>query len=100
MRPLREEGPSGPAADAAADLAGREIADVHKASRGTYGALRVTAELRYARNIVVGHNAVESIMPELGSEGWRANASDQVDDQSWRSDDRYPGPPDDQDDRD
>ena len=51
-------------------LAG-EIAEVHKASGGTYGALRVTAELRYGRNIVVGHNAVESIMRELGSRGCR-----------------------------
>ncbi|MGZ6589804.1 MAG: IS3 family transposase [Solirubrobacteraceae bacterium] len=49
-------------------LAG-EIADVHKASAGTYGALRVTAELRYGRNIVVGHNAVEAIMRELGIKG-------------------------------
>lgn len=49
-------------------LAG-EIADVHKASGGTYGALRVTAELRYGREIVVGHNAVESIMRELGIKG-------------------------------
>lgn len=46
-------------------LAG-EIPDVHKASGGTYGALRVTAELRYGRDIGVGHNAVESIMRELG----------------------------------
>ena len=49
-------------------LAG-EIADVHKASGGTYGALRVTAELRYGRNIVAGHNAVASIMRELGIKG-------------------------------
>lgn len=33
-------------------LAG-EIADVHKASGGTYGYQRVTAELRYGREIVV-----------------------------------------------
>lgn len=49
-------------------LAG-EIADVHKASGGTYGALRVTAELRHGREIVVGHNAVESIMRQLGLKG-------------------------------
>ena len=49
-------------------LAG-EIAAVHRASSGTYGALRVTAELRYGRNIIVGHNAVESIMRELGIKG-------------------------------
>ncbi len=49
-------------------LAG-EIVDVHKASRGTYGALRVTAELRYGREIIVGHNAVEAIMRELGIKG-------------------------------
>lgn len=46
-----------------------EIADVHKASSGTYGALRVTAELRHARRIIVGHNAVESIMRQLGIKG-------------------------------
>lgn len=45
-------------------LAG-EIADVHKASGGSYGAHRVTAELRHGREIIVGHNAVESIMREL-----------------------------------
>jgi transposase InsO family protein len=49
-------------------LAG-EIADIHKASGGTYGALRVTAELRHGRSIVAGHNAVESIMRELGIKG-------------------------------
>ena len=49
-------------------LAG-EIVDVHKASGGTYGSLRVTAELRYGREVVVGHNAVEAIMRELGIKG-------------------------------
>jgi putative transposase len=49
-------------------LAG-EIADVHKASGGTYGALRVTAELRHGRDIVVGHNAVGAIMHQLGLKG-------------------------------
>lgn len=46
-------------------LAG-EIAAVHEASGGTYCAHRVTAELKYGRNIQVGHNAVELIMRELG----------------------------------
>jgi len=49
-------------------LAG-EIADVHKASGGTYGAMRVTAELLRGREITVGHNAVASIMAELGIKG-------------------------------
>jgi putative transposase len=49
-------------------LAG-EIADVHKASGGTYGAHRVTAELKYGRGIQVGHNAVELIMRQLGIKG-------------------------------
>jgi len=49
-------------------LAG-EIAEVHKASGGTYGALRVTAELKYGRGIRVGHNAVSLIMRELGIKG-------------------------------
>ena len=49
-------------------LAG-EIADVHKASGGAYGEMRVTAELRYGRDIVVGHNAVGQIMREFGVKG-------------------------------
>ena len=49
-------------------LAG-EIADVHKASGGTYGALRVTAELKYGRDIRVGHGAVAQIMREIGIKG-------------------------------
>lgn len=49
-------------------LAG-EIADVHKASGGTYGANRVQAELRYGRGIRAGHNAIELIMRELGIRG-------------------------------
>ena len=50
-------------------LLAAEIADVHEASAGNYGALRVTAELRHGCEIVVGHNAVESIMRELGIKG-------------------------------
>jgi putative transposase len=49
-------------------LAG-EIATVHKDSGGTYGALRVTAELRYGRGIHVGHNQVELLMKRLGIHG-------------------------------
>jgi putative transposase len=49
-------------------LAG-EIADVHKASGGTYGANRVTAELRFGRDVHVGHNAVKDIMRQLGIKG-------------------------------
>jgi Integrase core domain/HTH-like domain len=49
-------------------LAG-EIADVHKASGGTYGYMRVTAELRHGREIVVGHNTVGKIMGEPGIKG-------------------------------
>jgi putative transposase len=52
----------------ARDLAG-EIAHVHKDSGATYGALRVTAELRYGRGIVVGHNQVSLIMSRLGLHG-------------------------------
>ncbi len=49
-------------------LAG-EIADVHRASGGTYGKLRVTAELRYGRDIRISHNSVALIMRELGLKG-------------------------------
>jgi putative transposase len=46
-----------------------EIVDVHKASGGTYGIRRVTAELTFGRDIAVSHSAVESIMRELGIRG-------------------------------
>ena len=46
-----------------------EIADVHKASGGTYGANRVTAELKYGRDISVGHHAVKLIMRQLSDQG-------------------------------
>ncbi len=49
-------------------LAG-EITAVHRNSGGVYGAHRVTAELRYGRQIIVGHNAVAQIMSELGIKG-------------------------------
>lgn len=49
-------------------LAG-EIADVHRESGGTYGALRIAAELKFGRGIAVGHNAVGDIMGELGLKG-------------------------------
>jgi putative transposase len=48
---------------------GGEITDIHESSAGTYGALRVTAELRYGRGITVGHNQVELIMRRLGLQG-------------------------------
>jgi len=49
-------------------LAG-EIADVHKASGGTYGSRRVGAELRYGRGIIAGRHSVEGIMRKLGLKG-------------------------------
>ncbi|MFN0152928.1 MAG: DDE-type integrase/transposase/recombinase [Gaiella sp.] len=49
-------------------LAG-EIVDVHRDSAGIYGAHRITAELRFGRQIIAGHNAVASIMRELGIKG-------------------------------
>lgn len=49
-------------------LAG-EIVDVHRASAGVYGSNRVTAELRFGNEIIVGHNAVATIMRELGIRG-------------------------------
>jgi putative transposase len=49
-------------------LAG-EIAQVHKDSAGTYGKLRVTAELRYGRGIHVGKEQVGLVMKRLGIYG-------------------------------
>jgi hypothetical protein len=42
------------------------IRAVHTASRGTYGAPRVHAELRLGHGIIVGHNAVELLMRRAG----------------------------------
>lgn len=49
-------------------LAG-EIAQIHKDSAGTYGRLRITAELRYGRGIHVGREQVALIMNRLGIYG-------------------------------
>lgn len=49
-------------------LAG-EIAQVHKDSGGTYGTLRVTAELRFGRGIHVGKGQVNLLMKRLGIYG-------------------------------
>jgi putative transposase len=49
-------------------LAG-EIAQVHKDSGGTYGKLRITAELRYGRGIHVGKEQVQLLMKRLGLYG-------------------------------
>lgn len=39
-----------------------QIIEIHAASRGTYGARRVHAELTLGRGVRVGHNAVEMLM--------------------------------------
>ena len=60
------------------------IVQVHQASRGTYGALRVHAELRLGHGIVVGHNAVALLMRRAGLAGatgrpkWRHAKPDQI----------------------
>jgi putative transposase len=60
------------------------IVEVHQRSRGTYGALRVHAELRLGRGIVVGHNAVALLMRRASLAGatgrpkWRHAKPDQV----------------------
>jgi putative transposase len=43
-----------------------QIREVHAALHGTYGIARVHAELRFARGILVGHNAVEMLMRRAG----------------------------------
>jgi HTH-like domain len=42
------------------------VLEVHQDSRGVYGALRVHAELRLRRGIMVGHNAIELLMRRAG----------------------------------
>src|SRR5918912_4421824 len=45
------------------------IREVHLASRGTYGARRVHAELVLGRGILVGHQAIELLMHRAGIKG-------------------------------
>jgi transposase InsO family protein len=45
------------------------IREVHLASRGTYGARRVHAELVLGREVSVGHQAVELLMRRAGIQG-------------------------------
>ena len=45
------------------------IADIHHASRGTYGTRRVTAELRLGYDITANRKAVRRIMRSLGLQG-------------------------------
>jgi transposase-like protein len=49
------------------------IRQIHTASRGTYGARRVHAELRLARGITVGHGVVELLMHRAGLAGLPGN---------------------------
>ena len=49
------------------------IGHAHAASRGTYGARRVHAELTMAYDISVGHNAVEMLMRRAGLKGLPGN---------------------------
>lgn len=45
------------------------IREIHTASRGTYGAPRVHAELTLGHGITVGHNAVSLLMRRAGIQG-------------------------------
>jgi transposase InsO family protein len=45
------------------------IRQIHTASRGTYGARRVHAELTMGYGVTVGHNAVEMLMSRAGIAG-------------------------------
>jgi putative transposase len=60
------------------------IVEVHQRSRSTYGALRVHAELRLGRGILVGHNAVALLMRRAGLAGatgrpkWRHAKPDHI----------------------
>jgi transposase InsO family protein len=60
------------------------IVEVHRRARGTYGALRVHAELRLGRGILVGHGAVALLLRRAGLAGatgrpkWRHAKPEQV----------------------
>jgi putative transposase len=60
------------------------IVEVHQRSRGTYGALRVHAELRLGHGVLIGHNAVALLMRRAGLAGatgrpkWRHAKPDHI----------------------
>ena len=60
------------------------IRQIHTASRGTYGARRVHAELTMGYGVTVGHNAVEMLMSRAGIAGLPGNS---------RRRRKTPGPP-------
>ena len=60
------------------------IRQIHAASRGTYGARRVHAELTMGYGVHVGHNAVEMLMSRAGIAGLLGNR---------RRKRKVPGPP-------
>jgi putative transposase len=45
------------------------VTEIHEASRQTYGAIRVHAELALGRGIIVGHNQVALVMSRAGLRG-------------------------------
>jgi transposase InsO family protein len=49
------------------------IRQIHTASRGTYGARRIHAELTMGYGVAVGHNAVEMLMSRAGIAGLPGN---------------------------
>ena len=50
------------------------IGTIHQASRGTYGAPRVHAELVYGQGVTIGHNTVSLLMRRAGLAGLPARA--------------------------
>jgi len=60
------------------------IRQVHAESKGTYGILRVHAELTLGRGVIVGHNQVELLMRRAGIRGvtgrrkWKRIRSDDI----------------------
>ena len=46
-----------------------QITAVHAASRGTYGARRIHAELTLGLGLTVGHNQIEAVMSRAGIKG-------------------------------
>ena len=51
------------------DLLLKRIKEVHEASRNTYGAPRVTAELQLGQGLQVNHKRVERLMRTAGLQG-------------------------------
>jgi hypothetical protein len=61
------------------------VTEIHLESHGTYGILRVHAELTMGRGVEVGHNQVELLMRRAGLSFWSRMPVELLDRKKWNT---------------